>query len=217
MIHRGPPKHYTAIIEKRLIETEAILLALMSQVSDQQLMSAYDHLQQDKQSSVDLGEPSNSGHRHELTRKDKFGTVYWSNYTLNSAQDARRWWADRVSAAERETPSRQHEDTEPALRETNLTSERANTMLQDADVSAFRTNELSSSVESPIAPRLSVGQQDDRDARVNEDLSAESTSSIHEEEGTRRSRMVHLEHTPARSTGDQNFKDVGGYESAYLW
>ncbi|EEU35554.1 uncharacterized protein NECHADRAFT_88798 [Fusarium vanettenii 77-13-4] len=214
---RGPPKHYTAIIEKRLIETEAILLALMSQVSDEQLMSAYNHLQQDKQSSANLGVPSNSGNRHELTRKDKFGPVYWSNYTLSSAQDARRWWADRVSAAEHGTPSRQYEDIEPALRETNVTSESETTTIQDADTSVLMSNELSPGVESPIAPRLSVEQQDDCDARVNEGLSAESTSSMNRDEGTSHSQMTHLEQTPTWSTGYQNSRDMGGYESAYLW
>jgi len=189
----------------------------MSQVSDEQLMSAYNHLQQDKQSSANLDVPSNSGNRHELTRKDKFGPVYWSNYTLSSAQDARRWWADRVSAAEHGTPSRQYEDTEPALRETNVTSESEKTTIQDADTSVLMSNELSPSVESPIAPRLSVEQQDDCDARVNEGLSAESTSSMNRDEGTSHSQMTHLEQTPTWSTGYQNSRDMGGYESAYLW
>ncbi|KAM6529287.1 hypothetical protein FALCPG4_007431 [Fusarium falciforme] len=117
---RGPPKHYTATIEKRLIDTEAILLALMSQVSDEQLMSAYDHLQQDMQPSANLDEPSDAGNRHGLTRKDKAGPVYWTNYPLNSAEDARRWWADRMSTAANETPSRQYEAIDHALIDTNV-------------------------------------------------------------------------------------------------
>ncbi|KAH7234235.1 hypothetical protein B0J15DRAFT_504554 [Fusarium solani] len=214
---RGPPKHYTAIIEKRLIETEAILLALMSQVSDEQLMSAHDHLQQDRQPSANLDEPSDAGNRHGLTRKDKFGPVYWSNYPLNSAQDSRRWWADRMSTAANEAPSRQYEVIDHALIETNVASEHGKTTLQEADTSEFRSNELSPGDESPIAPRLSVAQQDDCDATVDESSRAEPTLSIHQEVGTSQSQMTHLEQTPIRSTGYQNSRDVGGYESAYLW
>ncbi|RSM04635.1 hypothetical protein CDV31_009959 [Fusarium ambrosium] len=217
---RGPPKHYTAIIEKRLLETEAILFALMSQVSDEQLMSAYDYLQQDRQSSANLDEPSDAGNRHGLTRKDKLGLVYWGNYPLNSAQDARRWWADRMSTAANESPSRQNQVIGDALIEINVASEHGETTLQDADTSEFRSDELSpcvGSVESPVALQLPVTQQDDCGARVGESSREESILSMHQEAETRQFPMTHLEQTPTRSTGYQNSRHVGGYESAYLW
>lgn len=180
----------------------------MSQVSDEQLMSACDHLRQDRQQSANLDEPSDAVNRHGLTRTEKFGPVYWNNYPLNSAQDARRWWADRMSSAANETPSRQYEVIDHTSTETNATSEHVKTALQEADTSEFRSHEPSPSVESP---RLSVAQQDDCDARVDERSGEESTRLIHQE------AEINLEQTPPGRTGYQNSRDPGGYESAYLW
>ncbi|KAM5374234.1 hypothetical protein ACJZ2D_006559 [Fusarium nematophilum] len=214
---RGPPKHYTTIIEKRLIETEAILLALMSQVSDQQLMSAYDHLQQARQPSANLDESSDTGNTHELIRKDKFGPVYWGKHPLDSAEDARRWWTDRMSTAANETPSRQHEVIDPALTERSVTNEHSETTLQEADPPEFRSNELGPGVESPVGPRVSVSEQDNCDLGVGEGSRAEPGVSTNQEAGATLSHMKHVEQTPTRSTGYQNSRGVGGYESAYLW
>ncbi|KAK1966424.1 hypothetical protein LY78DRAFT_657316 [Colletotrichum sublineola] len=70
-------------MEKRLMETESVLCALMTQVSDDQLFSAF-------------SQPSNST-ALDLVKTPQFGPVYWGNYPLKSAQDVKRWFKARAS------------------------------------------------------------------------------------------------------------------------
>jgi len=72
--NRGPAKGYIEALERRLHETENILLGLLEQVSDSQL----------------AGIP----HPTAQLRSGKRGTEYWGLFPLRSVQEIRSWQED---------------------------------------------------------------------------------------------------------------------------
>lgn len=92
----GPPKQYTSALETRLFETENVLIALLSQVSDAQLTAGFHRLEALRRQ--DVGLPDDAG-TLAYARKHKFGPSYWSDFPLRSAEDAKRWSEDRMLGA----------------------------------------------------------------------------------------------------------------------
>lgn len=85
-------------MEQRLIHAEAVLLALLSQATDAQLASAFQELRRSNDSGPHVG------CQLEAVKREKFGSAYWERFPLNSAEEARRWCADRSSTVA-STPS----------------------------------------------------------------------------------------------------------------
>ncbi|KAL3478057.1 hypothetical protein BJX99DRAFT_114064 [Aspergillus californicus] len=81
-LKRGPAKGYIETLEHRLQQTEALLLGLLSQVSDSQLAD----------SAVIPHEPSAT----EQLRPGKRGTgsEYWKRFPLGSVEEIRSWQRD---------------------------------------------------------------------------------------------------------------------------
>ncbi|KAK1974738.1 hypothetical protein LZ30DRAFT_393302 [Colletotrichum cereale] len=93
---RGPPKDYIMTMEKRLMETESVLCALMAQVSDDQLSSAFSLDQSDCQSGGS-GVAQSDSNALDSIKAHHFGPVYWGTYPLKSVQGVKRWFKDRAS------------------------------------------------------------------------------------------------------------------------
>ncbi|KAK1716779.1 uncharacterized protein BDZ83DRAFT_634455 [Colletotrichum acutatum] len=103
---RGPPKHYIVTMEKRLMETEQVLCALLAQVSGNQLERAFRDIPKAGLPSTGNGSSATSGTSIEVVKGDKFGPVYWGNHPIDSAEAVQRWRADRTSIEPSETPKR---------------------------------------------------------------------------------------------------------------
>ncbi|KAL4780911.1 hypothetical protein BJX76DRAFT_32194 [Aspergillus varians] len=73
-LKRGPAKGYIETLERRLQETENLLLGLLDQVSDSQL--------------------SEIPHPTAQLRSGKRGSEYWKMFPLRSVQDIRSWQED---------------------------------------------------------------------------------------------------------------------------
>lgn len=71
------------------MQTETILLALLSQATDGQLASAFQELRGLNDSCADVDS------RPGVLRRENFGSAYWERFPLNSVGEVRRWWADR--------------------------------------------------------------------------------------------------------------------------
>ncbi|KAK1994969.1 hypothetical protein LX36DRAFT_660063 [Colletotrichum falcatum] len=95
-------------MEKRLIETENVLCALMTQVSGDQLFSAFSHLGQSDCQPGRSAVAQPNGTALESVKTHRFGPVYWDKYPLKSAQDVQRWFEARASAAADAGESRHH-------------------------------------------------------------------------------------------------------------
>ncbi|EFQ27267.1 hypothetical protein CGRA01v4_04325 [Colletotrichum graminicola] len=89
-------------MEKRLMETESVLCALMNQVSDDQLFSAFSQLDR---SDFQPGHSATAQSALDSVKNYHSGPVYWGNYPLNSAQDVKRWFQARASVATNTTGS----------------------------------------------------------------------------------------------------------------
>ena len=90
----GPPKQYIHSLEKRLIETERLLLSLLCQTSDAQLQVAFRRmpsLESDYNTQEQELEPE-ANTRQEVSRPS-----HWNSFPLNSEENVRRWCADQMS------------------------------------------------------------------------------------------------------------------------
>ncbi|TID04172.1 putative 2-hydroxyacid dehydrogenase UNK4.10 [Colletotrichum higginsianum] len=105
---RGPPKHYITTMEKRLMETENVLCALLNQVSEEQLASAFPC------QAGDYPAPQVGGKDFELVKSRQFGPVHWGHYPLDSAQHVKRWWKARSSMVSTDAGSQQSQSVDGA-------------------------------------------------------------------------------------------------------
>ncbi|KAJ3539903.1 hypothetical protein NM208_g5299 [Fusarium decemcellulare] len=211
---RGPPKNHTAALEKRLIETENILFALMAQVSDEQLASACHHMAQVPMTGA---RPSNSK-PFDSTQSSNLRPVYWTNYPLNSVEDARRWWTDRASKMSHNPQPHQSEDFDLSSAEANDTII-CDSSLESAPERLGRTAcEDAAAVESFSPPLGSsvVTSHGDVDQTMAGVPFASSISLLHEARGP---SSPLREQTPARSRPAQSLPltETESYEDAYLW
>ncbi|KAH7069337.1 hypothetical protein FB567DRAFT_555157 [Paraphoma chrysanthemicola] len=94
----GPPKQYINSIESRLAETENVLIALLSQVTFEQLQASF-------QSVVGLAharspslEQAESDSPSSPVRRDP---ALWASLPLDSPENVRRWWETRRSSLQR--------------------------------------------------------------------------------------------------------------------
>ncbi|KAF4485250.1 putative transcriptional regulatory protein [Colletotrichum fructicola Nara gc5] len=129
---RGPPKHYINTMEKRLLETENVLCALLSQCSEAQLNSALTELRM-----------PNSGNEKdtraaEVARRERFGPVYWAKFPLNSAQEIQRWAEDKSSNS---VASPRSESIQVAA-----------SHIQDLDSDDEYHDETTQALETPLSP-----------------------------------------------------------------
>ncbi|KAL4929440.1 Zn(II)2Cys6 transcription factor domain-containing protein [Aspergillus undulatus] len=90
-LKRGPAKGYIESLERRLHETESLLLGLLEQVSDSQLAEGIPSPQ--SQSSPD---PNPTGQVRSASASGavsstKRGSEHWELYPLNSVQGIRAW------------------------------------------------------------------------------------------------------------------------------
>ncbi|KAL4752388.1 hypothetical protein BDW72DRAFT_72664 [Aspergillus terricola var. indicus] len=79
-LKRGPAKGYIESLERRLQETEGLLLGLLEQVSDSQLAESI---------PVPHHDPS------AQLRSSKRGSEFWKLFPLKSVQEIRAWQEDR--------------------------------------------------------------------------------------------------------------------------
>ncbi|WQF78957.1 Putative zn(2)-C6 fungal-type DNA-binding domain superfamily [Colletotrichum destructivum] len=105
---RGPPKHYITTMEKRLMETENVLCALLNQVSEEQLAAAFPC------QAAGYPAPQAGGKDFELVKSRQFGPVHWGHYPLDSAQHVRRWWKARSSMVQSQSVDGATEDNQAA-------------------------------------------------------------------------------------------------------
>ncbi|KAK1687506.1 hypothetical protein BDP55DRAFT_660226 [Colletotrichum godetiae] len=111
---RGPPKHYILTMEKRLMETEQVLGALLAQVSRDQLVSAFRDLRGPSLRTTGGASSTNDGTSLEVVKGQKFGPVYWGNYPLDSAEAVQQWWEDRTSIDPSDVPTMDSQVSEVA-------------------------------------------------------------------------------------------------------
>ncbi|TQN63998.1 hypothetical protein CSHISOI_11456 [Colletotrichum shisoi] len=78
-------------MEKRLMETENVLCALLNQVSEEQLAAAFPC------QAGGYPAPQAGGKDSGLVKSRQFGPVHWGHYPLDSAQHVKRWWKARSS------------------------------------------------------------------------------------------------------------------------
>ncbi|KAK7185545.1 hypothetical protein PSPO01_08231 [Paraphaeosphaeria sporulosa] len=95
---RGPPKHYINSLEVRLLETEAVLLSLLSQVSTEQLKASFESLPPTGRTYNDPNcQPEQNTVYFSEFKQDVCKPSYWSSFPLDSDENVRRWWEDRMS------------------------------------------------------------------------------------------------------------------------
>ncbi|KAK1540829.1 hypothetical protein CPAR01_06818 [Colletotrichum paranaense] len=110
----GPPKHYIVTMEKRLMETEQVLCALLAQVSGDQLERAFRDIPKAGLRSTGGASSAHGGASIEVVKGEKFGSVYWGSHPIDSAEAVQRWWADRTSKEPSETSNRDSHASEVA-------------------------------------------------------------------------------------------------------
>ncbi|OHW97526.1 hypothetical protein CSPAE12_03863 [Colletotrichum incanum] len=108
-------------MEKRLMETENALYALMTQVSDEQLFSAFCHTDQPSCQARDSAVAQPSIDVFGLVKRRQFSPVYWGNYPLTSAQSIKRWWKSRASIVSDVEQNQQSQCIKVALEENQAT------------------------------------------------------------------------------------------------
>lgn len=203
----GPPKHYTSTLERRLVETEDVLFALISQVSEDQLVSAFaplHHHQPEGTEGYSGGESL-----FEAIRKQKFGPAYWTNFPLGSAQDVRQWWADRESLS---LKGSHHPDADNEGR-------------GDGAEKQLDTSEVDGDLESPVlslGDRVEQEQEQEQDWGRREASASRSAGSTHDSTTTTFSPRgaIDQEETAARARTSQALpsgEEDENMESAYLW
>lgn len=95
---RGPPKHYINSLESRLLETEAVLLSLLSHVSPEQLKASIESKPPFGPAYFNLNYEREQATQHvALLKQDVCRPAYWNSFPLDSEQNVRRWWEDRRS------------------------------------------------------------------------------------------------------------------------
>ncbi|KAK0371783.1 hypothetical protein CLIM01_10862 [Colletotrichum limetticola] len=111
---RGPPKHYIVTMEKRLMETEQVLCALLAQVSGDQLERAFRDIPKAGLRSTGGASSAHGGASIQVVKGEKFGPVYWGSHPIDSAEAVQRWWADRTSKEPSETSNQDSHASEVA-------------------------------------------------------------------------------------------------------
>ncbi|KAH7076384.1 hypothetical protein BKA63DRAFT_281474 [Paraphoma chrysanthemicola] len=102
---RGPPKQYINSIESRLAETENVLLALLSQVTFEQLQASFQSvvgLARARSPSLEQAESDSPS--SPVTRRDP---AHWASFPLDSPENVRRWWEVRRSSLQQPGPESQ--------------------------------------------------------------------------------------------------------------
>ncbi|KAF4774974.1 hypothetical protein HER10_EVM0005226 [Colletotrichum scovillei] len=112
---RGPPKHYIVTMEKRLMETEQVLCALLAQVSGDQLERAFRDIPKAGLRSTGSASSAHGRTSIEVVKGEKFGPVYWGSHPIDSAEAVQSWWADRTSKEPSETSNRDSHASEVAV------------------------------------------------------------------------------------------------------
>ncbi|KAK1511295.1 uncharacterized protein CCOS01_15057 [Colletotrichum costaricense] len=110
----GPPKHYIVTMEKRLMETEQVLCALLAQVSGDQLERAFRDIPKAGLRSTGGASSAHGGASIEVVKGEKFGPAYWASHPIDSVEAVQRWWAERTSKEPSETSNQNSHASEVA-------------------------------------------------------------------------------------------------------
>ncbi|KAH8655127.1 hypothetical protein BGZ60DRAFT_153257 [Tricladium varicosporioides] len=89
---RGPAKGYTEALEARLIETETVLIKILSAINVSQLSTA---LLQTIQQPAPVQEESSTRPGSTLGVARKAAIEYWSKFPLSTPEELSHWLADR--------------------------------------------------------------------------------------------------------------------------
>ena len=105
---RGPAKGYTEALEARLIETEAVLLKVLSTINVDQLSTAF--FQANKhptpaQEESSIGSTSAAMGSKAVVVQRKAAIEYWHKFPLNTSEDVGHWLADRDIGSNITTPT----------------------------------------------------------------------------------------------------------------
>jgi hypothetical protein len=105
---RGPAKGYTEALEARLIETEEVLLKVLSTINVDQLSTAFIQANQhptlaQKRSST--GSTSTETGLKAVGIQRKAAIEYWHKFPLNTPEDVGHWLADRDIGPNIATPA----------------------------------------------------------------------------------------------------------------
>nr|XP_036576282.1 uncharacterized protein CTRU02_13817 [Colletotrichum truncatum]KAF6782991.1 hypothetical protein CTRU02_13817 [Colletotrichum truncatum] len=203
-------------MERRLLETENMLCALMSQASNDQIESAFLELKHIRQNC--------DGHAEtfESTRGNKFGPAYWEKFPLNSVQSAKSWWTDRSLAVidgasssmpeptdcmldDQESPHSGNEYGEEVVFETSET-------LASKSQASMATNMSTNLVESHI-PDFEQGRSDQE---IDEALEGSDVTSMR---STRRAILTphNKEESQRIPTNPSPAQGLEDFEEAFIW
>lgn len=204
-------------MEKRLMETENILCALISQVSDSQLLSALGDRNQNNGQPSDIDELPVGGSFFDLIKGHKFGPVYWANHPLNSAEGVKRWCADRASIIPTDDSLQQSPGVEVAFREPQTTTQsEGENDGDDAEESEItvHTDWMTSAGDRSTVCELSTASPQCVPTYEATPPATATASGSPIQEPTMTS--THLEKQTLRWTGAGS-QAPNSYESAFLW
>ncbi|KAK2730990.1 hypothetical protein CKAH01_09248 [Colletotrichum kahawae] len=200
-------------MENRLLETENVLCALLSQCSEAQLNTAVSEL---RMPSAGNGKDTRAA---EAARRERFGPVYWAKFPLKSAQGIRRWAEDKSSIS---VASPRPESIQVAASHTQGLD--SDDEYQDETTQALETpfspfNLTSAAVESS-SPTSDISAATPDRERVGFEA-VEPMDGVSGEQMQGIGGMMFENHTlaePQRSTQESSQTHPSeSYESAFLW
>ncbi|KAK1593492.1 uncharacterized protein LY79DRAFT_179754 [Colletotrichum navitas] len=215
---RGPPKYYIVTMEKRLMQTERALCALMTQVSDDQLFSAFSQLDQSDCQPDPSAAAQSNGNVLDSVKTYHSGPVYWGNYPLNSAQDVKRWFQARASGATNITGSQRPQSIEIDLEDSGA-------IQSDTDTS--HRNDLEEADGTVGIVSIGAGQDGTKGRQTTSRGPGENTGQEDTASATtklslvRQNLMVGVANNFNASSAPTRIvpgpEDHESYESAFLW
>lgn len=194
------------------METENVLCALLNQVSEEQLASAFPC------QAGDYPAPQVGGKDFELVKSRQFGPVHWGHYPLDSAQHVKRWWKARSSMVSTDAGSQQSQSVDGAT-EDNQAARDSRDGSYDDD---FEPTEESVVVEDGIEPtgisrrdrRLSQAMNED-DGRQGPASTMANPSPTRQDSVVRVPSSRHVSLVAACTAVEP--RETESYESAFLW
>ncbi|KAH8700496.1 hypothetical protein BGW36DRAFT_405732 [Talaromyces proteolyticus] len=148
-LKRGPAKGYTEALENRLLETENVLLTILSNLSQPQLYSILSE-------NISRRDSKNQGKRAihiPSPSSHKRGVDYWKSFPLSSAEDIRRWEKDCHCVRRSSVVSEHDADTIASTR--SLRRKTAETTRDDVE-SAFEASPTTITSHENINPDITL-------------------------------------------------------------
>ncbi|KAH6621988.1 hypothetical protein C7974DRAFT_397475 [Boeremia exigua] len=115
---RGPPKQYIHNLEARLMQTENVLLALLSEISIEQLEASFQQTPLSGTHNPGLSEHQTELNPVSLSMSRKEAST-WTHFPLDSPENVRRWWQHKASLISRSLATSSVGDKSPMLVEGN--------------------------------------------------------------------------------------------------